>query len=379
MRAWTHSDSQRFWKTMPLRGYAPVLATVFLLFSTIGFGNDLLIGGRWSTLQLTVRVLLPALFAVAAFITTTRSPKFLPLAVVLFVLMVVPPWWLTPGAPAPPARSAGLDARLRLSVWGMATAAMASYGFFLMFIVGEGKRHARVHAEIALARSLHQVLAPPVGRRVGRFEFAGQSLPSDEVGGDLIDVVETGGRWLAYVADVSGHGVASGTVMAMFKSAMRSHLSANSDLHVLLPAVNDVLLDLKSPNMFITCACVAPREGDVMEVALAGHLPVLHYRGATGSVDELSVANLPLGMFERRTYDTLQVPFDRGDVFALVTDGLTEVFDRKDNEFGLERLKAAVAAHGRRPLPELLDTVIAEVRRHGPQSDDQSMLLVRCL
>ena len=116
-----------------------------------------------------------------------------------------------------------------------------------------------------------------------------------------------------------------------------------------------------------------------MEVVLAGHLPILHYRQETGSIEELSVPNVPVGMFERPTYETGRVRFGSGDLFAFVTDGLTEVFDRRGNEFGFDRLKNVVAGNVRRPLPELLDAVIADVRRHGKQSDDQSLLLVRCL
>jgi serine phosphatase RsbU (regulator of sigma subunit) len=48
------------------------------------------------------------------------------------------------------------------------------------------------------------------------------ALPSGEVGGDLVDVFQTDRGWIAYIADVSGHGVAPGVVMGMVKSAARS-------------------------------------------------------------------------------------------------------------------------------------------------------------
>jgi serine phosphatase RsbU (regulator of sigma subunit) len=35
------------------------------------------------------------------------------------------------------------------------------------------------------------------------------------MGGDLIDVIESGGGLVAYVADVSGHGLPAGQLMGM--------------------------------------------------------------------------------------------------------------------------------------------------------------------
>ena len=49
----------------------------------------------------------------------------------------------------------------------------------------------------------------------------------------------------------------------------------------------------------------------------------------------------------------------------------------KTRNSGLDRIKRVVAGHAGRPLRELFDTLMADVRRHGTQLDDQSLLLVR--
>lgn len=68
---------------------------------------------------------------------------------------------------------------------------------------------------------------------------------------------------------------------------------------------------------------------------------------------------------------------DPGDLVAIVTDGLTEVFDARDDEFGLERLAQTIRAGASEPLKAIADTVLRVTRAHGPQSDDQTLLLVR--
>jgi serine phosphatase RsbU (regulator of sigma subunit) len=60
-----------------------------------------------------------------------------------------------------------------------------------------------------LAAEIHHILVPAIDTKIGEFEFYGRSVPSGEAGGDLIDVFQNDHGWIAYVADVSGHGVAS--------------------------------------------------------------------------------------------------------------------------------------------------------------------------
>lgn len=84
-------------------------------------------------------------------------------------------------------------------------------GLCLLYVfISEGRRYFSVHAEMELASEIHRVLVPKIETRIGDFEFCGRSLPSGQVGGDLIDLVQNREKWIAYIADVSGHGVAPG-------------------------------------------------------------------------------------------------------------------------------------------------------------------------
>jgi serine phosphatase RsbU (regulator of sigma subunit) len=61
----------------------------------------------------------------------------------------------------------------------------------------------------------------------------------------------------------------------------------------------------------------------------------------------------------------------------VLTDGLTEVFDKADREFGLPGVKEAFARHANQPLESILSSVVTAARRHGPQQDDQTALILR--
>src|ERR1041385_1031584 len=174
------------------------------------------------------------------------------------------------------------------------------------------------------------------------------------MGGDLVDVVEGSPFWMAYVADVSGHGVSAGMIMAMVKSGTRMGTTAagRQDLSALLSNLNRVLASLSADNTFITFACVAGAGGPDLQFALAGHLPVLHYRKRLGVVEERSVSNLPLAVFDGTRLESANISCEVGDVLAIVTDGLTEASDKQDHELGLEPFKAVLLESATAPLEQ---------------------------
>jgi hypothetical protein len=358
-----------------------LLAAVFFMFSSFGFFIDISNLGSHPAGALMAEVVGWGLVGAGYFFSATRDRRVLPFVVVAHVLLVMQPErFAARDVPSSSPAVAVQDLKVRMTIDALGCVAALSFGFvcFMTFVRREGSRYLRAHTEIDLARTIHRNLVPSIGCRSERFEFYGASAPSGEVGGDLVDLVHDDQNWIGYVADVSGHGVAAGVVMGMFKSAARMRLSSPVGVDALFTDLNRVLFDLKSPNMFITCACVRHCNSGRIEFGLAGHLPILHFRINTRTVDELSVGHFPVGMFEESTYRCGQAHVEPGDLLVLLSDGLTEVFNPDDEEFGLERLKQVVIEHSGNPLQQLFDAVFTRVRAHGPQLDDQTLLLVRC-
>lgn len=269
-----------------------------------------------------------------------------------------------------------LEDRIGWDGVGIMLSIFVGYTCFVYASIREGRRYFRAHAEIAMVQEIHQVLVPTVDTRLGNFEFYGRSRPSGEVGGDLIDVAGTEQNWVAYLADVSGHGVAPGLVMGMTKSASRMLLSSGAGSESLMPRLNEVLYPLKKPDMFITfCFVAASPEG--LRVGLAGHPSVLRFSGVTGEVAEIECPNMPLGIMPEGTFTISGAEAESGTIFALYTDGFLEAANKAGEEFGVARLKAELQKHGKQKLAEICDEIKASVARHGAQFDDQSLLLVR--
>jgi hypothetical protein len=82
-----------------------------------------------------------------------------------------------------------------------------SYRLLQSFLSYEGLASVRMQTELSLARGIQATLVPTVSFQNSTFEVYGKSIPSAEIGGDLIDVIQSDGSLLAYIADISGHGL----------------------------------------------------------------------------------------------------------------------------------------------------------------------------
>jgi serine phosphatase RsbU (regulator of sigma subunit) len=128
--------------------------------------------------------------------------------------------------------------------------------------------------------------------------------------------------------------------------------------------------------MFVTMAFLA-WDGSRLAFSTAGHPPILQYCLQNSATKELSCANLPVGMFSPATFDSQFVPVGERDLFLLCTDGLLEVSNNGDAEFGIEGMKAVLSSTDHRPLNAIADNVFAATKAFGRTDDDESLLLIR--
>jgi hypothetical protein len=367
------------WKTVPLTSIILFFAGVFCLFGALLLVAESANFESQSTADVVKIVVLGGTFAIFwAFFGTSEKYWVFP---ILLILQFLLSYLVSRYGPASHSLEADLPAlknRLVLDAWIEVLLMVASYVLFLIFFIREGNRFFRTQNEVRLAGEIHRALVPQKHETIGKFEMFGSSVPSTEVGGDLFDIVQSNGRWHAYIADVSGHGVPAGILMSMIKSAASMQLTKLQQPEELLRDLNDVLQPVTSPANYLTFAYVSGVNGE-LSFALAGHLPILHYQKQTKAIVELSDSNVPIGMFKNQTFAISKVNLLPGDLLALITDGFTEVFDSKQKELGMENFKAALLPCADQPLPGIYQELRSRTLRFGNQTDDQTMLLIRKL
>ena len=388
------SASNPYWRALPVRRMKSLLAGTFFVTAVAGFAADLL--------QLNVQPLgrgffWPALFgagAVAVLVASINRVRPLFLICVVIFAMYAAIWiagglsglgwrglgWITDSislifAPWPMPKA--MKARIVFDAIGITISGGLGFRLLLSFVTHEGLANVRMQTELALAHDIQTTLVPTVSFQTSRFEVYGKSIPSTEMGGDLVDVIEGDGSLLAYVADISGHGLPAGQLMGMLKTALRVSLQFHQQPVALLESADRVLPAVKGPDMYATLALLHFDGSTQAEYALAGHVPILHYRHRSGDTARLSMEQFPLGLVPGAHYASQRVSCSPRDLFLLLSDGITEVVNERDEEFGLARLERLLTQHAARPLSQVWELVMGEVKQHGVQQDDQSLLLFR--
>lgn len=356
-----------------------VLVAVFFTFAPIGLLLQLVLPAPGDWRQALAAVLVSGAIS-TAWAATFIYRRFWWLAIII-PLQAFGPWALfvllaRNGLIGRAAQDSAAVHRIAYAVLILASI-VAGYVLMVRFARHMERQSERYRSELDIAARIHQALVPEIAITAGPIDVLGTSAPSSSMGGDLIDAVVRGGEVDALLADVSGHGVGAGIVMGMVKSSARTLLRSSPPVDRLLTDLNVVLSELTRPEMFATMAVIRLRADGRAEYGLAGHLPIYHYRAAGGEVVELPNEHLPLGVEAEELFRSGEVSVAPGDTLVVFTDGLMEVRSAAGKELGLAAIREVVRNRGGGALPELLAAIMEAARSHGPQADDQSVLLVR--
>jgi hypothetical protein len=373
---------------VPFRRLRLLIVAVFFLFAVVGFFGDFMADGHWPYQVVLMNVLYSGGMGTLWIVVLARLPVygFYLLIVVQFATAMV-----IGSASQAMARHFQLgrmetSAGVHFAAIGTFACVMISYIFFISYIRSQGRETFRIQGELELAHAIQKTLVPIVSLRTNSFEVYGISEPSEKVGGDLVDAVcLTSGDAVAYVADVAGHGLPAGILMGMLKTAARTALldagagESNATLPTLLERLNRVLPDVKEPHMYATFTGFRLNDNGSVFYALAASPPILHWSKTNGALRRTEEEQFPLGLLPISGFTGNSLETVPGDLLMVATDGIFEVCNRREQEFGIEALEALVSEHAAKPLPELAQVILNTVRGYGRQADDQTLLLVRRL
>jgi len=242
------------------------------------------------------------------------------------------------------------------------------------------RRAARQRAELDAAAEIHRRLAPVLDFDACGASVYGRSVPSRVMGGDLIDALRRPEGFDLVLADVAGHGVRAGVVMALVKGVIRSALREHASLDRAVSTANQALCEMLEPGVFVTAAFVRC-QADKTTCLIAGHPPVLHVTDAAGDEDGLRIehSGLPLGVVPAESYRSIPVAWQPGDTLVLYSDGLMEAMEPDGSPVGiagLERRVRALRGETPRSIAESLLAGIESGPAPGAEPDDRTVLVI---
>jgi serine phosphatase RsbU (regulator of sigma subunit) len=232
--------------------------------------------------------------------------------------------------------------------------------------------------EMELARRIQTALVPRE-RSLHDFDLFAHSAPAAQVGGDYLDILDTGEQGWLLIGDASGHGVPAGLVMMMCQTAVRALLAAQPclDPRSLLIAVNRVLtanIERLGEERYMTISAFRHQGGG--HFSYAGlHLEPLLFHAATGQVEVLSSRGMWLGLVEdiAEGTESTSLYLAPGDVLLLYSDGVTEAH-RDGKLFDLDRLRDTLTRLGHEPVDAIGAGVLAAM--DGFTMEDDVTLLI---
>ncbi|UCC78939.1 MAG: SpoIIE family protein phosphatase [Candidatus Zixiibacteriota bacterium] len=241
----------------------------------------------------------------------------------------------------------------------------------------------RLEHELAIARRIQKTFLPSGNPRIDGFDIAGLNLPSAEMGGDYYDfipIVEN--QYGIAIGDVSGNGIPASLIMAAFRASLKAEIRNNFAIRAILNKVNNLLFESIERDRYVTATYgVLDCKNKIFTFSNAGHNHPILLRGS-GDIQFLEEGGMALGIFANSTYEENSVFLKSGDIVLFYTDGVTEVKDEDEVEFGEQRLIDAVKASKQKSAAGIINYIIKEIEKFEKKrrfSDDITLIVMKTL
>ena len=254
----------------------------------------------------------------------------------------------------------------------------------------EHARYAEIEqARQLLARELEQAaeiqrsFLPSVAPKVPGLDLAGHNAACRTVGGDYFDFFAyPNGRVAMALGDVSGKGMPASLLMMGLQARVQMMIDEPASLAAALTRINRITSANCPRNKFISFfMCVLDPGSGELTYANAGHNPPVIVR-TDGSFELLQGGGPVLGILGAIEYQQYKVQVNKGDIFSIYSDGVTEAATPNDEEFEVENLAKILAANANKSAREMIEEVnkaLVAWTAGAPPADDITLIVARLL
>ena len=173
----------------------------------------------------------------------------------------------------------------------------------------------------------------PAGIWAGGKRYSYMYIPCRDIGGDLPDVYAVDGNACGVIADVSGKGISAGMLSAFVKAAYdKKEFSPAQAIRKLSDKFSELNLDERN---YVTVAAVRI-DAQTITYSMAGHnVPIL--LKTDSGITRIMLNSPPVSnWFDNPSYFEDVIPYKKGDVLVLLTDGVTECRNGRGEMFGAD-------------------------------------------
>jgi sigma-B regulation protein RsbU (phosphoserine phosphatase) len=258
---------------------------------------------------------------------------------------------------------------------------LISIAIFVFLLLLELRDKLSLKADLNIAREIQFGLVPSEPFQENQIQINCQMRPANTVGGDYYDIIELEGRKriAVVVGDVSGKGMPAALLMALLQGSLRTLVTAGFRGSALISKLNEYLCASIPQNSLVT---LFYGELDTVDGLLsyvnAGHNAPFLLR-ANQQMDRLHSTSLVLGIFKEVAFKPAEVQLQPGDNLFLFTDGISEGFNEKGDEYGEDRLATFLLQHQEFLSPHFIQSLFSDVLRFcgsAKPADDMTLVCV---
>lgn len=246
----------------------------------------------------------------------------------------------------------------------------------------------KMEFDLRLASDVQKYLLPSTMPDTQSLQFAVKYIPQQLIGGDFYDFYKLPNNRIGItVGDVSGKGVSASLIMAICRTKLQALAHKNKSPSETLKELNADIVESMRTDMFITMTyAIIDTNASKITLARAGHEPALLYKSTepTSPAIKIRGSGMAVGMVDSELFDesieNVEFEFNKGDVFVLYTDGITEALNKADEEYTTARLASTISKFGTQSAKEMNDAIIKDVETFSDKTkhaDDLTLLCVK--
>lgn len=192
--------------------------------------------------------------------------------------------------------------------------------------------------ELEEARQLQLSMLPKELPQLPHLDITVYMKTATEVGGDYYDFnVGLDGTLTVAIGDATGHGMKAGTIVSMVK-ALFSSGGSRMDMKTFFDQSSDALKEIELGRLMMAFMMIKIKLNKI-EISNAGMPPLFIYRKQSKAVEEIILNGMPLGAIKNFPYEIKETEISSGDTILLLSDGLPELKNEKNEQYDYDRVK----------------------------------------
>ena len=244
----------------------------------------------------------------------------------------------------------------------------------------------RAKNELLVAAEIQRAMLPDVSMPFpdhDEFDIYAEMHPAKEVGGDFYDFFFVDKKHLFFtIGDISGKGLSAALFMMRSLTLLRHEAEDGFPPDEILLNVGNELEHNNETCMFFTgtCGLLDVTNGEIT-LSNGGHPPpYLRHGDSFESVETKNGMIVGALQLTEKDFSITKLKLEKGDTLFFYTDGITEAFNSKNEEYLTRRLHATLQKLNGASPREILEGVLESTTNFAgdaPQSDDITMMTIK--